>query len=77
VKGVRTTVRTTRKYARCLDCGRAWSTPNALAVAARHCAAFRHTVTADTATAHTYSPTSPDRMPSRRRLYADAVRAAS
>jgi hypothetical protein len=58
VKGVNTGVRTTRRYARCLDCGKAWSTPNALAVAARHCAAHRHTVMADTATAHTYSPSS-------------------
>jgi hypothetical protein len=56
VRGVRTGIRTLQRYARCLDCKRTWDGPNALAVAARHCAAFRHTVTATSASAHTYQP---------------------
>lgn len=57
VKGVDTTVRTVRNFSSCLDCGRRWDGPNALAVAARHSAAFRHTCIRETATSHSYAPT--------------------
>ena len=56
MKGVVTTVTTLRKYARCMDCSKRWDGPNALAVAARHCAAFRHTVQAEQTTVHRYAP---------------------
>lgn len=56
MRGVITTVTTTRIFATCQHCSRGWSTTNALAVAARHAAAHRHTVTAMRTTAHTYAP---------------------
>lgn len=57
MKGVNTTVTTTRMLVRCSACNRSWQTTNALAVGARHAAAYRHLVVAETATTHVYAPT--------------------
>ena len=56
MKGVRASHSTLKREAWCLDCGRRWAAPNALAVAARHTAAFQHKTKAQMLTEHTWLP---------------------
>jgi hypothetical protein len=59
MKGVRTDIETTLCRALCLDCDKTWNAPNALAVAARHTAAFGHHTAGEAATVHSYRPAMP------------------
>lgn len=56
MNGVRSHIRTIKRRAWCLDCAKRWEGPNALAVAARHTAAHRHTTRAEAATEHAFVP---------------------
>lgn len=56
MKGVETRHRTTLRRAWCLVCKKEWTAHNALAVAARHAAAFGHTTRAEVTSEHAYIP---------------------
>ena len=63
MKGVRTVVESRAVRADCRDCDKSWDSENALAVAARHSAAWGHDVIASSAVRVLYAATGPRRVP--------------
>ena len=63
MKGVRTVVEHRAIRATCRDCSKSWDTDNALAVAARHSAAWGHDVIASSAVRVLFAATGPRRVP--------------
>ena len=63
MKGVRTVVEHRAIRATCRDCSKSWDTDNALAVAARHSAAWGHNVGATSYVSVTFAATGPRRVP--------------
>ena len=63
MKGARTVVEFRAVRADCRDCDKSWDSDNALAVAARHSAAWGHDVIASSAVRVLYAATGPRRVP--------------
>lgn len=63
MKGVRTVVEHRAIRAGCRGCDKSWEGSNALAVAARHAAAWGHDVGATSYVAVTFAATGPRRVP--------------
>ena len=63
MKGVRTVVEFRAVRADCRDCVKSWDSDNALAVAARHCAAWGHEVIASSAVRVLFEATGSKRVP--------------